>query len=151
MDSSQCNNSPFRKLLMTVILIALIALVFTIDVRRRDAEEQLKNLTVRLEQLQTGNTEQNREAAKLVVEMVRKLIDIPEDIEPTVATIVDVEELKKQNPFYEKAKNGNHLIITPERAILFDSDRNLILDVVPVQLQPAEGATSGEQVTPEGQ
>ena len=147
----QGNGSSFRKMLFTVIIIALIALVFTIDLRRREAEEQLTNLTVRLEQLQTGNTEQNREAANKVIDQVRKLIDIPVDVEPTVATIVDVEALRKENPFYNKASNGDHLIITPERAILYDSVRNIILDVVPVQLQPTDANTQGQVVPGEEQ
>ena len=64
------------------------------------------------------------------------------DVEPTVATIVNVEELRKNNAFYNKAENGDHLVVTTERAILYDPDEDIILDVIPVQLQPAEPATA---------
>ncbi|MBT3292893.1 hypothetical protein HN512_01030 [Candidatus Peregrinibacteria bacterium] len=137
-------GSSSRKLLFVVVAIALLALVFVIDVRRREAEEQLKNLTVRLEQLQTGNSQQNQEAARRVVDQVRKLISIPEDVVPTVATIIDVESLREQNPFYNSAENGDHLVVTPERAILFSTEKNIILDVVPVQIQPTEGGLEGD-------
>ncbi|MBT4119868.1 MAG: hypothetical protein HOE29_03035, partial [Candidatus Peribacter sp.] len=71
-------------------------------------------------------------------------MDIPEDIEPTVATIVDVEILKEKNPFYAKAENGDHLIVTPTRAILYSSKTKKIIDVVPVQLEPVAGEGSAE-------
>jgi len=93
-----------------------------------------------MEDGQLGNEEQNQERAQQIIAEVRKLIDIPEDVEPTVATIVDVNALRAQNPFYEKAENGDHLIVTPERAILFSSKTGKIIDVVPVQLQPAAAA-----------
>lgn len=134
-----------KKALTTVIVIALIALVLVLDMQRREAEKQLKNLSVRLEQLNTGDAQQNREVADRIIREVRKLISIPEDVEPTVATIIDVEALRDRNPFYLKASNGNHLIVTAERAILYDSEKNIILDVVPVQVQqsapPPAGAT----------
>lgn len=122
------------KFLLPLIVIALVVLVVVVDSQRRQAQTDLKNLTVRLEQLQ-GNDQENQERAKQIVERIRSLIDIPKDVEPTVATIVDVEKLKAQNPFYAAAKNGDYLIVTPSRAILFDADRGVIIDVVPVQIQ----------------
>ena len=111
-----------------------------LETRRQEAQTQLERLTVRLEQLQGGNS-QNREAAQKVIERVKKHMVISTDIEPTVATIVKVEELRKKNPFYSKAENGDHLVVTTDRAILYDPDKDIILDVVPVQLQPAAPAT----------
>ncbi len=122
------------KLLLPLLLVLLIGLVVVLDMQRRQAETELHNLTVRLEQLQ-GNSQENQERANQVVTRVRALIDIPENITPTVATIVDVEKLRAQNPFYDKASNGDYLVVTPTRAILFDADRGVIIDVVPVQIQ----------------
>lgn len=143
------SGSSARKTLLSIATIALIALVFVMDVRRRDAEEQLRNLTVRLEQLQGSNTQENQEAARRVVARVRELIDIPANVEPTVATIVDVEALRAQNPFYAKAQNGDHLVVTPERAILYSPSQDKILDVVPVQIQPADGSVQPATENPE--
>lgn len=135
------SHMSMRKLLSLAFVIALIGLVFTLETQRQEAQKQLERLTVRLEQLQGGNS-QNREAAKKVIERVRKHMIISTDVEPTVATIVNVEELRRQNPFYNKAENGNHLVVTTDRAILYDTDRDIILDVIPVQLQPAAPAGS---------
>jgi hypothetical protein len=126
-----------RKPLFLAFVVVLIALVVTLELKRQEAQNQLEQLTIRLEQLQTGNTSQNREAARRIIERVRRHMDIVTDVEPTVATIVNVNELRQRNSFYNKAENGDHLIVTTERAILYDPDRDIILDVVPVQLQPA--------------
>lgn len=122
------------KVLAYIVLIALIALVFILDAKRRAAEQELTRLSVQLDKV-TGNQE-NKETAKRIVDRVRKLIDLPADTEPTVAEIVKIEELRSRNAFYNKAKNGDYLIVTSTRAILYDNKRNIILDVAPVQIQP---------------
>jgi len=129
------------KILFPLLVVALIALVVVLDGQRRQAENELKNLTIRLEQLQ-GNNQENQERAKQIVDRVRAVIDIPADITPTVATIVDIEKLQAQNPFYKGAKNGDYLIVTPTRAILFDAERGVIIDVVPVQIQQNAAVSS---------
>lgn len=55
-----------------------------------------------------------------------------------VATIVDIESLRAGNEFYAQADNGDHLVITRNRAILYDPDRNIIVDVVPVSIDQEE-------------
>lgn len=122
------------KTLFPILLIALVLLAVVLDTQRRKAQTELKNLTVRLEQLQ-GNNAANQEKAKTIVQRVQKLMDIDVSVEPTVATIVDVEKLRQQNPFYDKAENGDFLIVTPTRAILYREEDNIILDVVPVQIE----------------
>jgi hypothetical protein len=87
-----------KKGLLLLVVIGLIALVIMVDVRRREAVQQLQNLSVRLEQLQGGNAEQSREEARRIVQRVRKLIWIPEEIEPTVATICAAAILSTRKP-----------------------------------------------------
>jgi len=125
-----------NKTLVIVIIAALVVLVVVLETKRRVVATQLENVTVRLEQLQTGNTRENREQAERIVRKVKKLMVIDESIEPTVATIVDINALRKRNPFYNVAENGDFLVVTPTRAILYSEARNVILDVVPVQVKP---------------
>lgn len=131
---------PFMKFkaLLPVLLIVLVVLIVVLDTQRRSAQKELKNLTVRLEQLQ-GNSQENQEKAQSIVKKVQALMDIDVSVEPTVATIVDVAKLREKNPFYNKAENGDYLIVTPTRAILYREKNGKILDVVPVQIeQPAD-------------
>lgn len=129
------------RVVLPILLVVLVALVVFLDFQRRQARAELVNLSVRLEQVQ-GDAAENQERADRIVERVRSLIDIPEDVVPTVATIVDVEKLRAQNAFYNKAENGDYLVVTPTRAILFDDDRGVIVDVVPVQIEPNAAASS---------
>lgn len=78
-----------------------------------------------------------------ILAKVRTHIDLPEDAQATVATIVDVEQLRAENPFYEKANNGDYLIVTNTRAILYAADRDVIIDVVPVQMGTGSTAAQG--------
>lgn len=138
------------KALLPVLLIVLVLLVVVLDTQRRSAQRELKNLTVRLEQLQ-GNNQANQEKAQQVVEKVKQLMDIDTSVEPTVATIVDVEKLQAQNPFYNKAQNGDYLIVTPTRAVLYREEDNIILDVVPVQIEQPAADQQGNVTQPAAQ
>lgn len=132
-----------KKLLSVVLIVGLAILAVTFYKRSMTLATELKKLTVMNEQLQTGNNPESIAEAKAIIDKVKKHINIPSDVEPTVATIVDVEALKSRNDFYKNAKNGDHLIVTPTRAILYDPDTDMILDVVPVQLQaPAPAAAA---------
>lgn len=145
MDSMTPQSTPSKhKLLTVLIIVALVVLVGALELKRRAISAQLAQLTVRLEQVQLGDPKQNQEAARRIIEQVRTHIDIPTDLEPTVATIVDVDALRARNSFYDKAQNGDHLIVTAERAILFSSQDDKIIDVVPVQLEPVTQQMEGQ-------
>ena len=131
-----------RKLLSVLLIVALAILAYVNYTKRVEIATELKKLTVQMEQLQTGNNPQNVAAAKAIVDKVRRHIMLPTDIDPTVATIVDVDTLKARNEFYKNAKNGDNLIVTPTRAILYSPEKDIIIDVVPVQLTPQAAASS---------
>ena len=132
-------NMTKRNSLITVIIVALLLLVGVLEVKRQSISAQLSSKDSALEEVQNQNQADNAELAKQIVAEVRELIDIPTDIEPTVATIIDVELLRTKNPFYDKAQNGDHLIVTPNRAILYRASEHKIIDVAPVQLEPVAG------------
>jgi len=134
-----------RSSLVVMMLVALLALVGVLEVRRQSISAQLTNVTNVLEDYQSQSEEENKVLAQTIIDDVRKLIDIPEGVEPTVATIIDIDLLRAKNPFYNKASNGDHLIVTPDRAILYSSARKVIIDVAPVQLEPVEPKEGGEE------
>lgn len=141
MDAPASAVSKKRRPLALIAVVGLVALLLIVDMRRRSVENQLAQLSMQVQQGDASQS-QNQAVAKEVVDKVRKLYDLPAGIEPTVATIVDVDALRKRNVFYDKAKNGDYLVVTADRAILYDAKANMILDVVPVQIQAAaEGAS----------
>ncbi len=126
-------SSKTIKLLLFVIIIGLCVLaVFNYNKRVEIAKEQV---ALTPQETKQGNEEQNKEAAKKIVDQLKTRMAIDTTIEPTVAQIIDVKALQKQNSFYNAAKNGDYLIVTTNRAIIFDAQKGVVIDVVPVQIQ----------------
>lgn len=119
---------------VVAVVLAVIGLFVWAEIQRRQAVDQLETTEQQLEEIRTSTQRSGEEVANEVLAKVRAHIDVPQDPAPTVATIVDVERLRQSSEFYNKAENGDHLIITENRAILFDPDRDLIVDVVPVRV-----------------
>lgn len=73
-----------------------------------------------------------------IISEVGKLIELPTDERPTVATVSDAEKLKAQ-PFFSKAKNGDTVLIytNSKRAILYRADENRIIEVGAVNINQA--------------
>lgn len=147
----------FRKfnVLLVIGIIIIGILLYRAEKQRNEVTSQLEKTNAELEELEknrnaeaVATTQSNdQDLARDVLAKLRNHILIPDFPKPTVATIVDVETLKKANPFYEPAANGDHLIITEQRAILYDSDRDLILDIVPVQASQDTSTTETTGVT----
>lgn len=79
----------------------------------------------------TKNTK-NSEVEELVAQ-VEKLILLPEDEIPTVATVADLEELKDQ-PFFFHAKVGDKVLLynNAKKAYLYNPVDNKIIEVAPI-------------------
>lgn len=131
-------------LLLIIGIIAAIALFAWAEQQRRATEGRLEQTKKELEEVKKSTKAGGEELAKQVLEKIRRHMDVPAEPVPTVATIVDIDRLREANEFYKVAENGDHLIITQKRAILYDPDRDIILDVVPVVIdQDATPAPSG--------
>lgn len=121
------------------------------------AQEQVVRLTSA-----EGRREFDQQQIAGLLDRVRKHIVLPEDEEPTVATIIDVEKLIEDQPFFQNAHNGDKVIVYPKAktAIIYDPNRDVIVKVGAVVVsdnqqsgegQPAaeEGQTAGEETTVE--
>lgn len=126
-------------------IIGAIALFVWAEQQRRQAIGRLEQTEQELEEIRQSTQQSGEDVAQRVLEQIRKHIDIPTDPQPTVATIIDVDRLRETNEFYNQAKNGDHLIITERRAILYDADRDLVLDVVPVRISNDQETQNQEQ------
>jgi membrane-associated protease RseP (regulator of RpoE activity) len=106
-------NSKIFKMLLLVILILVVILVV-------------------LWQAGYLNKNQAAEDAK-VLKQLGQIIELPEGVLPIMAKIDNAEALKSNQPvFFAKAKDGHRLVVYPNKAILFDSKTNKILNIGPV-------------------
>lgn len=69
--------------------------------------------------------------SKLITEEVAKIMELP-DGTPQIATVSDADTLKKNQPFFEKAQNGDQVLIYPNEAILYRPSTHKIINVAPV-------------------
>lgn len=134
----------------TTILISLLAILLTgacvglvymfVDVRDTQTELDKYSDPAQYDELQ-------QEQTQTVIDSVAKHILLTEDEDPMVATIVDVEALKEQNPeFYKYAKNDDNILIYSTRAIIYRSSTDMIINVAPVMSIPQEETEQEEVV-----
>lgn len=126
--SPAAKGKSFASLLvkLAIILVAVGAIGVGIYyyLQYDKAQKLLKNPTL------AAQTEQ-----KTLIDKVGKLIELPQDEEPTVATVSDITKLKGQ-PFFAKAQNGFKVLIysKAKRAILYDPKNNKIIEVGPINI-----------------
>lgn len=74
----------------------------------------------------------SQDVANLVA-LVGKLIELPTDEEPVIATVSDPQQLKNQ-AFFAKAQKGDKVLIynKSRKAILYNPTTNRIIDVAPL-------------------
>jgi len=143
-------RSPIVAILLKILpyLLAILAIVGATVYGVKQKPELLG--------LSKGPGEIQAELDRLVVE-VGKLIALPADEKPTVATVTDVEKVKDQ-PFFANAQNGDRVLIytNARKAILYRPGEKRIIEVGAVNINQAtpapEGKESGEETpapTPE--
>ena len=95
-------------------------------------------------------TQTQEDVQKLVAE-VGKLIQLPTDETPTVATITDIEKVKEQ-AFFKNAQNGDKVLIytNAKKAILYRPSEKKVVEVgaVNINQQPKVETTPEPVVTP---
>lgn len=74
-----------------------------------------------------------------IITNASKLIMLPTDEEPVIATINDAVALAKDQAFYKGAENGDVVLVYQKaaKAVVYSPERNLVINVGPVFLQSA--------------
>jgi hypothetical protein len=85
-----------------------------------------------------------KEETAWLVEQVSKLMDLPTDETPTIATVLDKDKLKDQQ-FFNRAENGDKVLVymKAKKAILFRPNTDKIIEVGPVSMDQNQTGVSG--------
>src|SRR3989338_10704341 len=85
------------------------------------------------ELLKLKNPKLASDEVREIAAKVGKLMELPKDEEPTLATVTDLEKLKDQ-PFFQNAQNGDKVLIfnSAQKAILYRMQSNKIINVAPL-------------------
>lgn len=138
MPSSSKPRVPKAVLTGAVILFALALLTFG-GVRYYQMSQEIQKL-------KTSPQDQAKTEIERLVAEVRKLISVPGDELPTVATVSDPEKLKA-NAFFAQAMVGDKVLIYTQakKAILYRPGENKVIEVAPLSI----GTSSATPVTQE--
>jgi hypothetical protein len=112
------NNSKIVKIIYVTLLV-LIVISVAIAIY----------YTLIYKNINTNKTIDVAETTK-IVEKVGKIIDLPKNEIPTIATVSDISKLSNQ-PFFERAKNGDQVLFYTEakKAYIYDPKNNIIVEV----------------------
>ncbi|MBI2592088.1 hypothetical protein HYW36_01285 [Candidatus Saccharibacteria bacterium] len=94
---------------------------------------QNKNTEKKLNELQ--QKAQNSDNVSVVVEQVGRLVLLPTDEQPTLATVSDLSKLQGQ-PFFASAAKGDKVLVynKAKKAILYRPSLNKIVEMAPLNL-----------------
>ncbi len=98
--------------------------------------------------LKTNPQVASEEEVQSLVAEIGKVMRLPGDETPSLATVLDKEKIKDQ-PFFQNAENGDKLLAYTKamKAILYRPSEKKIIEVAPLNLdQPDAAAVSGLKI-----
>jgi hypothetical protein len=135
--STSNNRGAANTAVITIVVLALVVILgFWFF-----SQKQSTTPTV---EVGTGEDAQlTEEQIADLITAVKRHIVLPEDEEPLVATIINVDELIAEQPFYQGASNGDILMIygSVAKALIYNPRADRLVNVGPVQVQQDASAT----------
>lgn len=129
--------------LLFLFLIASVAVAVFLFTLYRKSETELKKLS---SDPKYAEEKAKEETTKLIAE-VEKIILLPKDETPIVATIMDIDKLKSAQPFFTNAKNGDRVLVYSTKAFIYDPITRKIIETGPVTPASASAQTKTFRLT----
>ena len=132
-------NNNYKNFVLIGTGVVLVSLcIFFVFLYHQKSNELLKYKQQESTNQRTGyhdSSASTTNETQLLVEEVGKLIILPQNEQPTIATVSDLGKLKDQ-PFFVKAQIGDKVLIytTAKRAILFRPSSNQIIEIAPLTI-----------------
>ena len=119
-------NISLIQIIVIVVIIALAGVAYYFYSQYNHTQAILNNPTIA-----------TKEEIKTLTSKIGKMIELPNDEEPTIATVLDKSKLKDQ-PFFKKAENGDKVIIYVKslKAILYRPSTSKVIDFSVVTMAP---------------
>ncbi len=137
---STCGKGALKNCIIFLVFAALIGACAWLFVNYNNAQKQVDYLS------SLTPEDINEKATDELLEKIGKLILLPEDKQATISTIQDIEKLVEGEPFFEKAQNGDKVIIYNDRAIIYSPARNILVNVGPVYTQENNSQGANENL-----
>lgn len=126
------------RILLPLLVISTLTLLLTYALDQNEIKRLKSNPSIVAQQ-----------EAKDLVFKVGQLVALPDNEQPTIATVTDVSKLKGQ-AFFQKAQNGDKVLIYAQakKAYLYSVKLNKILEVAPVNIGASAGQVAGTETSP---
>jgi hypothetical protein len=113
-----------KKIIIPILILVIIVLVASSFY-----------LYMQLESIKKNPQQIAQQEVQSLIAKVSRLVVLPEEETPTVATVSDAEKLKDQ-PFFRNAKNGDKVLIytNARKAVLYDPVNNKVVEIAPVNI-----------------
>lgn len=110
---------------------------------------QYQHVNKELAKIKQNPAAMAQDETQKVVDAVSKLITLPPNEQPTLATVTNLEPLKDQ-PFFAHAEIGDKVIIynQAKKVILFRPSENKIIEVAPLNTETIPAGPSVSQTPP---
>lgn len=137
--SATTTPSPERSRSSILLPVLLAVAVIGLIISYWGYAQTKKKLSVLTNPSQAN--ELNAAQTEELLAKVGKLITLPDEKNPVVATINDVESLSARQDFYAQANNGDKLIVfaRSRKAVIYDEKDNLIVNMGPVFYTDKDG------------
>lgn len=140
-----------KSYLLILVLVLLIGVGSVLGYRAYDNQ--------RKEIQRLSNPQESAKAeSERIKEEVSRLIELPADEDPTIATVVDSTKLSNQ-AFFANAQNGDRVVMyaKAKKAVLYRPSTQKIIEVAPINLgdpkapsQPSSGTPQPDTAPSEG-
>ncbi len=115
-----------KTVIMAIVMLVLVAIIVICSWAALHYRSEYQNLKANPEII-------TQEENAMLISNVGKLIQLPTDEEPTIATVMDKDKIKDQ-PFFTSAENGDKVLlyVNAKKAILYRPSTNMVVEVAPI-------------------
>lgn len=132
-----------RKMIWALVVLALLIGIAGIVLLSRENA----SLKTEIKGLKQDPQRIAQDETNSIMEKVGKLVMLPTDETPVLATVTDKDKLKDQSLF-AKAENGDKILVysSAQKAYIYNPGKNVIVDVVPVNVGDGSVTITGTDV-----
>lgn len=120
-------KNPLVIISMVTTFISCLLLILTASLYQHNQllKKQLTSLESELKV-----TQETPEDTKALLAEISTFMDLPKNEDPTVATVINAEELKTR-PFFQKSQNGDRVVVYAQsgKAILYRQTEKRIIEI----------------------
>lgn len=138
------DNNKLIKILLILLVVTVIGLV-SVLFSYYNTSKKLRSLSTT-----AGQKEATKKEIDELVKKISKLIVLPTDETPTLATITDATGLAKSQSFYLGSNNGDKVLIyfKAQKAYIYNPNKDILVNVGPVYIeQGGKTASSTDNTT----